>query len=158
MLIPRPNAYKMLALCSVMLLTALSPRMASATLGEPEVSVQSDVAQLKGSIKQMTNRSIYRVHEMQLPSGTMLREFVAPNGNVFAVAWKGPMPPDLRQAFGQYFDTYIAAAKLHQGDHHHLEIQQSDLVVQVRGHMRSFAGRAYLPGAVPAGMDLGDLH
>jgi hypothetical protein len=149
---------KIAAFLSLALIAGLSPRMASATLGEPEASVQTDAVQLQGSIKTMTNGAAYRVHEMQLPSGTALREYVAPDGNVFAVAWKGPMPPNLRQAFGQYFDSFVAAAKQRTGDRTHLQIQTADLVVQARGHARTFAGRAYLPASLPSGFDLGDLQ
>jgi hypothetical protein len=158
------NALKIAAFCNLALIAGLSPRMACATLGEPEASVQADAAQLQGtmqsqaSIKTMTNGGAYRVHEMQLPSGTALREFVAPDGNVFAVAWKGPMPPNLRQAFGQYFDGFVAAAKQGSGDRNHVQIDTVDLVVQARGHARSFVGRAYLPASMPSGFDLGDLQ
>jgi len=136
---------------------ALLPCVASATLGEPESSVQADSRQLQGSIKESDHDS-YRVHEIQLPSGTLVREFVGLDGNVFAVAWQGPFIPNLRLVLGSYFDAYVAAAKAPHADHRHLQIQRSDLVVQARGRMRAFAGRAYLPQAIPTGVSLGDLH
>jgi hypothetical protein len=154
----RLDAFKFVASLSVMLIVVWSPREARAALGEPESSVQTDVAQLQASIKSSEDRASYRLHEIQLPSGTLLREFVSPDGNVFAVAWNGPHMPDLRQAFGKYFDSFVSAAKSSHGDHSHLQIEQSDLVVQIRGHMRAFSGRAYLPGAIPSGVNLGDLH
>jgi uncharacterized protein DUF2844 len=144
-------------LATAVLLAALSPCIAAAGLGEAEASVQSDAAQLRGSIK-LTEHASYRLHEIQLPSGTLVREFVGSDGKVFAVAWNGPTVPNLRQTLGQYFDNYVAAAKAKHAGHHHLQIQQSDLVVQASGHMRAFSGRAYLPQAVPAGVSIGDLH
>jgi len=87
-----------------------------------------------------------------------LREFVGSDGKVFAVAWSGRVVPNLRQAFGRYFDTYVAAAKVRHTGHTHLQIRQNDLVVQSGGHMRAFAGRAYLPQAIPDGVDVGDLR
>jgi Protein of unknown function (DUF2844) len=150
---------KIAALLCTVLMTALGPRIAGATLGEPEVTVQSDVAQLRASIKSSEDRVGYRVHEIQLPSGTVLREFVAPDGNVFAVAWNGPSKPNLRQALGKHFDAMISAPKPKFADHRHLQIQQGDLVVQGSGHMRAgFSGRAYLVSAIPSGVNLGDLH
>jgi hypothetical protein len=119
--------------------------------------VQADGAELKGSIK-VTERAGYRMHEIQLPSGTVVHEFVGSNGAVFAVAWSGPTVPNLRQTLGQYFDNFVAAAKAKHGDHHHLQIRQSDLVVEAAGHMRAFSGRAYLPQAVPPGVSVGDLR
>ena len=144
-------------LCAV-LIAALGPRIAGATLGEPEITVQSDVAQLRASIKNSDDRAGYRVHEIQLPGGTLLREFVAPGGNVFAVAWNGPTKPNLRQALGKYFDAMVSAPKPQFADRRHLQIQQGDLVVQGSGHMRAFSGRAYLASAIPSGVNLGDLH
>jgi Protein of unknown function (DUF2844) len=141
-----------------MLVAVLSPGIASATLGEPEITVQSDVAQLRASIKTSEDRASYRVHEIQLPGGTLLREFVAPDGNVFAVAWNGPTKPNLRQAFGKYFDAFVSAPRPKFADRRHLQIQQGDLVVQGSGHMRAFSGRAYLASAIPSGVNLGDLH
>jgi len=155
----RSGEIKITALLCTVLMTALGPRIAGATLGEPEITVQSDVAQFRASIKSSEVRVGYRIHEIQLPGATLLREFVAPDGNVFAVAWNGPTPPNLRQALGKYFDAMISAPKPKFADHRHLQIQQGDLVVQGSGRMRAgFSGRAYLASAIPSGVNLGDLH
>jgi hypothetical protein len=140
-----------------LLIAALSPCIAAAALGEPETSVQTDAAGLRGSIK-VTPHANYRLHEIQLPSGTMVREFAGSDGKVFAVAWNGPTVPNLRQTLGQYFDDYVAAAKAPHSGHKHLQIRESNLVVQAGGHMRAFSGLAYLPQAVPGGVNVGDLH
>src|SRR5258708_38432930 len=92
------------------------------------MTVQSDVAQLSASVKSSQARAGYRMHEIQLPGGTLLREFVAPDGNVFAVAWNGPTPPNLRQALGKYFDDMVSAPKPKIADHQHLQIQPDTLV------------------------------
>jgi hypothetical protein len=149
---------KRAALGVAVFIAALIPHVASATLGEPEVTVQTDVAQLHAAIKSSEDRTSYRVHEIQLPSGTVMREFVAPNGNVFAVAWQGPTRPDLRQALGQYFDAFASAPRSKFSDRRHLQIQQGDLVLQSGGHMRALSGRAYLQSAIPSGVNIGDLH
>lgn len=151
------DAFKRAAL-GALLIAALGPRIASATLGEPEVTVQADVARAHASIKSSQDRASYRVHEIRLPSGTVMREFVAPNGKVFAVAWQGPTRPDLRQALGQYFDAYASARRSNLADRRHVQIQQGDLVVQAGGHMRALSGRAYLLSAIPSGVNVGDLH
>jgi hypothetical protein len=146
------------ALLAVVLAAALGPCTAFATLGEPELTVQNDAAQLRASIKSSQTRLSYRVHEIQLPSGTLLREFVGPNGNVFAVTWQGSTKPDLRQALGRYFDTYVSAPRAKIVDRKHMQIQQGDLVVEGHGHMRALSGRAYLAGAIPSGVNIGDLQ
>jgi hypothetical protein len=154
----RSGEFKIAALSSALLIASLGPRIASATLGEAEMTVQSDVAQLNASLKSSQDRAGYRMHEIQLPGGTLLREFVAPGGNVFAVAWNGPTKPNLRQVMGKHFDTYVSAPKPKFADRRHVNIQRGDLVVQAGGHMRALFGRAYLAGAIPAGVNLGDLH
>jgi len=148
---------KKCVLAAGLLGAVLSPGIAAAALGEPETSVETDVARLQASIK-INSRAAYRVHELVLPSGTRVREFVGTDGKVFAVAWNGPAVPNLRQALGRYFDSYVTEAKNKHAGHSQLQISQSDLVVQSGGHMRAFAGRAYLPQAIPSGVDLGDLH
>src|ERR1700688_4709987 len=125
MLMRRAVALKRFSLAGTMLAAALVPHLARAALGEPESTTSDDAQQLKGSIKS-TERTNYRVHEIQLPSGTVLREFAAVGGNVFAVAWNGPAIPTLRQALGRYFDVYVTAAKASHTGHHHLQIQQGD--------------------------------
>jgi hypothetical protein len=151
-----PHAWK----CTLAggLLIAMSPGIAGAALGEPETSVQADGVQLLASSVKVTEHAAYRQHEVQLPSGTRLREFTGADGKVFAVAWSGPTIPNLREIMGRYFDTYVAAAKGKHTGHSHLLIQESGLVVESTGHMRAFAGRAYLPQAVPNGVDLGELR
>jgi hypothetical protein len=143
--------------CVGALMVALAPRLACAALGEPESSITDEVQHLKGSIKS-TLRTNYRVHEIQLPSGTVLREFAAIGGNVFAVAWSGPAIPDLRQALGRYFDVYVTAAQAKQGTRRHLLIEQSEFVMQSSGHMRAFSGRAYLPQALPPGTSVDEIR
>ncbi len=142
---------------SAAILTVLLPHPARATLGEPESTVAAEAQQLKVSVK-ATERTGYRLHEMQLPSGTRLREFVDAEGTVFAVAWTGPSKPDLRQALGKYFDVYIAAAKARRAVRSPLRIRGPGFAMDAGGHMRAFTGRAYLPGSVPAGTSLDDLR
>jgi hypothetical protein len=127
-------------------------------LGEPEITVQNDMVRAHASIKSSQDRTSYRVHEIALPSGTTMREFVAPSGMVFAVTWTGPIHPDLRQALGQYFEPFVSAPREKLADRRHLKIQQGDLVVQLGGHMRALSGRAYLQSAIPGGVSIGDLH
>ena len=84
---------------SVLLIATLSPCIAAAALGEPEASVQAEVARLRGSIT-VSRYANYQLHEIQLPSGTVVREFAGSGGKVFAVAWNGPAVPNLREILG----------------------------------------------------------
>ncbi len=146
-----------MTLIGVLALASLVPGVASATLGEPVASVASDGASMQGSIK-IQERSVYRLHEIQLPSGSSVREYVTLDGNVFAVAWSGPVVPDLRQTLGKYFDTFVAGAKLKSSGGHRVDVRQDDVVIQTGGHMRALFGRAYLRSSWPSGMDLQELR
>jgi Protein of unknown function (DUF2844) len=146
-----------IALSAAILTAALSPNIAAAALGEPESSIQGDVAKFQGSVNSAEHLS-YRVHEITLPSGTVVREFVAQSGAIFAVAWRGPTIPNLRQALGKYFDSYVAAAKVTSLRQRHLDIAQTGLVVHATGHMRAFSGIAYMPQAIPSGVNVGELQ
>jgi hypothetical protein len=131
--------------------------IASATLGEPESSVAAEPQLASASIKE-TMRGSYRVHEIQVPSGTVTREYAGLDGKVFAVTWHGPFLPNLQQTLGSYFDQYAAAAPSGRQDRNHVQVHASNLVVQVGGHMRAYSGRAYLPQSMPSGVTAGDLE
>lgn len=148
---------KRIVLAGALLVAGLSPHAARAALGEHESSVTADAQLLKGSIKS-TQRTNYRMHEIQLPSGTLLREFADSGGNVFAVAWSGPAIPNLQQTLGRYFANYTTAAKTNPTRRRQVQIRQSDLVVESEGHMRAFSGRAYLPQSLPAGIAVDDIR
>ncbi len=154
---PSPTGFKHLAVAGAMLCAALLPQSAGAALGGPETAVGTDARQFGGSIK-TTERTNYRVHEIQTASGTVVREFAGTAGTVFAVAWSGPRVPDLRQALGAYFAAYVTAAQGKHRGRNHLEIRQNDWVMQAAGHMRAFQGRAYLPQSLPAGMSLDEIR
>jgi len=128
---------------------------AAASLGGDESTVAADHAVLAGQIK-VARVQRYAVHEIAAPSGTVVREFVSPTGKVFAVAWSGPAMPDLRQVLGPYYDTYVAAVAQRKAKGP-VNVVLPGLVVQSSGHMRAFSGKAYLPGAVPAGVGSEEL-
>ncbi len=136
---------------------ALWCSVAGATLGEPETSISAETQLNRASLKDSDYGS-YRVHEMQLPSGTVLREYAGLDGKVFAVAWNGPFVPNLRQTLGGYFAEFAAQAGDAHGTRKHLEVHQPDLVVESAGHMRAHHGLAYLPQSLPSGVTPGDLR
>lgn len=105
---------------------------------------------------QSSQHSGYMLHEMRSDTGTTVREYVSPTGTVFAVAWKGPYAPNLRQLLGSQFEQYEQAMKTPTGraSHGPVVIRLPNLVVQLSGHMGDYFGRAYIPDKVPAGMSL----
>lgn len=148
--------FKIGLISGALALAALWSVRASATLGESETSVAAESQLSHASIKE-SNQGMYRVHEMQLPSGTVIREYAGLDGKVFAVTWHGPFIPNLKQTLGAYFDQYATAAKTAHGTRKHLSVRQGDLVVESGGHMRAHAGIAYLPQSLPGGVSVGDL-
>lgn len=136
---------------SIVAALALVSLPARAELGGNVSGIQADQEHMKGTRKVSTTAT-HSMHEIQAPTGTKVREFVSPAGKVFAVAWDGPSTPDLRQLLGQYFDQYEQAIQNKRPGRVPLSIKNGNLVVEARGHMRSFSGRAYLPVMVPQGV------
>ncbi len=140
---------------SLVLLVASFP--AAATLGEDVNSVSADQKQMEG-VLQVTDSGKFTVHEIQLPSGTTIKEYVSRAGMVFAVSWQGPSLPDLQQVLGRYFDQYAEAAKAPGARRGPRAIQLPGFVLQSQGHMRAFFGRAYLPQMLPSGVTAEDIR
>lgn len=100
----------------------------------------------------------YTTHELTTASGTLVRQFAAADGRVFALTWSGPSMPDLRQLLGTYFDDYTGMRQPSQRSHAQRSLENADLVVQSGGRMRAFSGRAYLPSKVPSGVVINDIR
>jgi hypothetical protein len=132
---------------------------ASAALGGDEDSVHTDSTRTRGQLLS-TAMVQYTRHDITTGPDSAIHEYVSRTGKVFAVTWQGPLPPDLSQLFGSYFDSYRTAvlAQSHAGGHHQVHIVQPDLVVQSLGRLRAFMGKAYVPSLVPAGIDVTELQ
>ncbi|WP_244196226.1 DUF2844 domain-containing protein [Paraburkholderia susongensis] len=104
----------------------------------------------------------YTLSETKLRSGTVVREYVGQDGVVFAVVWHGPQMAPLNKLLGAYFPPYIDGLnEVHRargGGNGAAIVRQPGLIVQTGGHMGSFAGRAYLPQALPPGTEPDDLQ
>ncbi|MFZ3266542.1 MAG: DUF2844 domain-containing protein [Terriglobales bacterium] len=141
-------------LASLAVVALICPLAAYAALGGDVASIEADRAQMKGSVQQRQT-SAYTVHEIKGSSGTVVREYASPSGQVFAVAWQGQFAPGLQQLLGTYFDQYSAAVKTNKATYvgrRPLNLQLPGLVVQVNGYMRAYHFRAYLPQQIPAGV------
>jgi len=121
---------------------------ARAELGGTVASVHNDQVAMKASIR-ITNAASYTVHELAMPAGVIVREFVSGTGQVFGVAWAGPANPDLRQVLGTYFDQYQQVRQQMRAPRGALNVQLPGLIVQMAGHLRSFSGRAFVPEMIP---------
>ena len=145
----------------VALLAALTliPAVTRATLGEPESSVAADRRAMAARSNGRTDHGRYSVEESVSGAGT-LREYVAPSGVVFAVAWSGLSHPDLAPLLGSYRASYQLAlqqARRTPG-RRHVQLAAGPLVVERWGHMRDLHGRAYVPSLLPQRVSVDDIR
>jgi hypothetical protein len=145
---------------AALLAAALAPSSPVwAALGQDVASVENDRARMQGS-RTIVAAQDYSVHEIQAPTGTVVREFVLADGTVFAIAWEGPFIPNLRRLLGAYFVPFAQAAQEQQSRARHgaLRVETPDLVVEAGGRMRAFFGRAYVPALLPQTLPSGGLQ
>jgi len=146
---------KLLPPCAVLaLLLGSSP--AWAALGGDATSVGTGQTHLLASAR-LQRAGTHTVHELQAATGTKVREYVGSDNKVFAVSWQGPFRPNLRELLGEYYDTYLKAAKnrVARGP---VNIEVPGLVIHMSGHQRSFYGRAYLVDRVPQGLSTDEIR
>jgi hypothetical protein len=132
---------------------------AHAALGGDASSLAREAAWLHGSVNSEVLTQ-YVVKELAADSGMYVREYLNRNGTVFAVSWRGPVAPDLRPLLGEYFAEYASALSAldHPGLQRYVRIASPTLVVESGGHLRAYAGRAYLPALIPAGVPVAALR
>ena len=103
----------------------------------------------------------YTVRSTTLASGTIVNEYLSAEGTVFGIAWHGPRVPDLAGLLGSYFPQYqqgLKAQRAARGGRGQVSVQDPGLVVLSNGHMGNFAGSAYLPQSLPAGVSASDIQ
>jgi len=158
----------------------LIPLPALASLGGNAASVNQDLTALRGDAPTVTAAaartlavqaadvtpvaSPYQVKAFSTSFGTVVREYVY-QGSVFAVAWNGPVIPDLAQLFGHanyaiYGNAVSAQHKAHSthSNRRALTVSEPTLVVHSYGRVPHFTGSAYIPGLIPAGVSTTDIQ
>jgi hypothetical protein len=101
----------------------------------------------------------YSVNTTTLTGGTTVREYVGADGVVFAVTWNGPFLPDLRELLGQHFATLTSeSARQPKAGRGQIHVTQPDVTIESGGHMRAYAGRAWINSRLPAGFDTDTLE
>jgi Protein of unknown function (DUF2844) len=129
---------------------------ALAALGGDAASVETDRVSMKGALR-VTPTVDYSVHEIQTASGIVIREYVSGAGKVFAVSWRGAGMPDLAQLLGSYSEPLRQAAVHPHYNHHRLNIETTDVVMQSAGHLRTRFGRAWVPAMLPQNFSPKDI-
>ncbi len=140
------------AAVGTVLLSLASP--AFAALGGKAASIDTDRVRLHARISRSVAVGATQ-NDLILNDGTVTRQFTNAAGMVFAVSWNGPMRPNLRQLFGDYYPRLQAAASRTNRLHARLAFTASDadFVVRSGGHPGAFWGYAVLLNQVPAGFD-----
>jgi hypothetical protein len=138
----------------IVLILTMGASPAWAALGEYEGSVSLDQQVLRGEIREEVHTG-YKLHQITTPEGAVIREYVSPEGKVFAISWHAHFLPNLQQLLGSYFPRVqqAAQAKVQRGGP--LVIQTGDFVYFSGGRMREFHGSAYLPGLLPKSVTAG---
>ena len=109
---------------------------------------------------QSTRHDSYVIHEIKAPQGTVVNEYISPQGKVFAVSWHGPFPPSMQLILGTYFQQYVSALRAQPKVYGHppIDLQLPGLVVQASGSMGSYLGRAYIPDLLPQGTIVDEIQ
>jgi hypothetical protein len=132
------------------------PHSARAALGAGADSVESDRVIMKALTRPASTGAVQK-QELQLPSGTVVTEYLNGSGSVFAVSWHGPSLPNLHQILGKYFANYQTAALKPVVRHRLVRFDSPDLVIESSGKMRAFVGRAWVPALLPSGVTAADI-
>lgn len=160
--VPPPRAAGLAALClSVFALLALGTTPALGALGVPLSAASADgsVALEARSLRAGAPAAGLSSTTVRTLAGVTVHEYAGADGVVFALAWSGPTVPDLQQLYGSYFPGYAAArgARASAGYRAPVRVRSAQLVAHAWGHMRDYAGSAYVPALVPPGVDLASL-
>ncbi|CAB3681025.1 DUF2844 domain-containing protein [Paraburkholderia rhynchosiae] len=100
-----------------------------------------------------------RVRTSTDAGNTIINEYAASTGEIVAYTWQGPTMPDLVALLGKYAGSYRAGAAAQADSNLHASrVVRPDVVVESGGPMRSYAGRAWLPGALPPGVTPDDFR
>ncbi len=124
-----------------------------AHLGGPESSVQADTVKWQAPVTVVRNAR-FVTYTQKTSDGVAVRQYVSPAGAVFAVAWDGPVLPDLEGLLGAYSPVYRDALQQRRRS---IRIDTPALFLESAGMMRAFVGRAFVPGLMPAGVSVADV-
>jgi hypothetical protein len=143
---------------SLLLVAPFGPGVAHATLGEKADSIAKDRKALSAVKKATTSHENYTVQEVA-SDATTVREYINPEGIIFAVAWDGMAHPDLTALLGSYASDYHSAKQKQPRRHgqKRSQVTGDKVVVETGGHMRNLRGRAYLPTLIPEGVALNEI-
>jgi len=137
---------------------ALMATPAWAGLGESVAQIARDGTRLKAGAAQVTRGVAYDRHALRTGNGVQVLEFASRDGQVFAVSFNGPSMPDLKVLLGNRYSEYAAAVHPSPSTHKIYTHTSGTLELSIVKLPRGFTGSAYVPGAVPAGVNPHELQ
>lgn len=139
-------------MCLAVLMSIANEVAADAVLGGSASTTEHDRAMMNGR-RHSVQRAGYTVETIEAP-GVVIREYVSPDGIVFAVAWrqqKGIV--NLEQLLGPYYAEYSRAV-LNQPRRsqrfRHVETEHA--IIETGGRMGAVWGRAWAGSLLPSGI------
>ncbi len=157
------NSRATLAFALAVLGAGVTPISAQAVLGEVFVAPATARAQAAALPRRALPMGVQMV-ERPSGDGGSIREYVSPQGLVFAVTWHTRFKPRFDTLLGRYHPRYAAAASAARarpgrpGIQRQATLQADDVTVQSSGFLNAFAGRAWVPSLVPTGFDMSSLR
>ena len=141
----------MKSIFTVLFMLMMGSVPAWAVLGDNVSSVDSDVQALGGK-HVMVAKVGYNLHQITAKDGSVVNEFVSPAGTVFGISFQSHTMPNLQQLLGSYMTNFQQGQRTQHVRRRSVTIQGDNFVFSSVGYMRSFRGRAYVPGLVPANL------
>ena len=138
----------------ILIILMMGALPAWAALGEYEGSIGLDQQILRGEIREEV-RTGYKLHQIITSDGALVREYVSPEGKVFAISWHSHSLPNLAQLLGAYFPRVQQASQAKTQRGGPLVIRNADFVFFSGGRMMDFHGTAYVPGLLPKNVTAG---
>jgi hypothetical protein len=150
-------------------LTALAPLVAYAALGAAPVARTHAVAAPRSMLQAAATSggvtaaasaasTSYTVREAKDAYGVTIREYVLPSNVVFAVAWQGPVRPDMRELLGSYFSNFANPGEERTHGIGPMVQHNSAFHIESAGHSGYFFGKAFVPRLVPANVRVESLQ
>jgi len=145
--------YKTYVFNSLFTLGLALPGICYAELGGVAASISAEQKQFNSQLTS-TQQNGYLVYTQTLTSGTIVQEYIAPSGIIFAISWSGPSLPNIQAIFGNYYANYLSAAEKSRRS---IYTSSESLVIQSTGMMGAFQGFAFLPKLAPTGFTVNNL-
>jgi len=142
----------MVAMCLAVVGSIASEVPADAVLGESAATVEHDRLMLNGQ-RQSIPGVRYTVETIEA-AGRVIREYVSPDGTVFAVVWrqqKGIV--NLEQLLGAYYAEYSQAVLTQpRRSQRFRHVETEHAVIETGGRMGAVWGRAWVGSLLPSGI------